>query len=93
MPTKQFHELKATASMRPDVKKQMTMTPPIHAMSNSWFEYRDAPRRLLLLCIASVSACVGAGVELMVPTCFRDGLGHRETLGVLLSVGAVELNF
>lgn len=93
MPTKQFHELNATASIRPEVKKQVMMTPPIHAISNSSLVYLDIVLILSLLSIASMSTCLGDGVGLLEDTFFRSGLGFREPLGVLLRVGAAELNF
>jgi len=92
MPTKQFHELKATASIRPDVKKQAVITPPIHAMSSSSLVYLVTLSCPSLLFIASMSACSGSGVRILDDN-FRAGLGLLETLGVLLRVGAAEVNF
>jgi len=91
MPTKQFHELKATASISPDVKKQVMIMPPIHAMSSSSVVYLDTVSNPSLLSITSLFACVGDGVELL-EAFFRVGLEFLETLGVLFRVGAAELN-
>jgi len=69
------------------------MTPPIHAMSNSWLVYLEAALTLSWLIISLMSACVGNGVGLLEDSFFSTGLGLLEMLGVLLSVGAAELNF
>lgn len=75
------------------MKKQVIITPPIHAMSKSWFVYLNTVLILSWLLVASISACLGDDVGLLADSFFLTGLGLLETLRVLLRVGAVELNF
>lgn len=82
MPTKQFQLLKATASIKPEVKKQMMMTAPIQAISSSCIAYVVAVE-----IFSSLRDCNGSIFAL------REGLGLLELVGVLFSVGAAELNF
>lgn len=97
MPTKQFHELNATASIIPDVKKQVMITEPIQAISSSWLVYLVTVLTCRLFSIASISSCFGDGVGLLEESFILHelltGLGLLETFGVLFSVGAAELNF
>lgn len=83
MPTKQFQLLKATASIKPEVKKQIIITAPIHAMSSSCMAY--------LAPIWTASSPRRRGDDSILS--LREGLGLLEAVGVLFNVGAVEVNF
>lgn len=95
MPTKQLQELKATASMRPDVKKQVMMTAPIQLTSSSSLLYVVAARNAVAFSMASMSSEFGEGVGVRSASFFAAGLGLGllDTFGVLFNVGASELNF
>lgn len=95
MPTKQFQELNDTASIRPDVKKQVMTIEPIQARSNSWLMYLVAFVVGFSFSMASMSSLLGEGVGQRSAIFFRAGLGlgGRDGIGVLFSVGAAELNF